>query len=141
MINFFHHGNNIGFSFNGVSGFILLFFLIYEVGFFLFTRTFTIHKIYLYIVVRRQLKQMIPKWWEINSMSFVYIHKKNKYYEVYIKLRRKFNEGWANDFIKVNSIGKIINSDFMNYINEYDQKYQNEIKQWMRNKALEDIGI
>ena len=140
MINFFHDGNNIGFSISGVFGLIFLCFLIYEMGFFIFTRTFTIHKIYLSIVVRRQIKLMIPKWWKTH-INFIFTNKRDKYYGIYVKFNRRFNDGRTVHFIKVNSVGKIIESDFVNAINQHDQKYQSEIKQWLRNKALEDIGI
>ena len=90
MINFFHDGNNIGFSISGVFGLIFLCFLIYEMGFFIFTRTFTIHKIYLSIVVRRQIKLMIPKWWKthINSLRLSIIIQRNELFKNGIKLLR-----------------------------------------------------
>jgi hypothetical protein len=83
---------------------------------------------------------MIPKWWKTH-INFIFTNKRDKYYEIYVKFNRRFNDGRTVHFIKVNSVGKIIESDFVNAINQHDQKYQSEIKQWLRNKALEDIGI
>jgi len=47
MIDFFHEGSQVGFSINSVGGLILFFYIIIELGFFIVTKTFLIHKFFL----------------------------------------------------------------------------------------------
>ena len=163
MINFFHEGSNIGFSINGWSGALLLIYVMIEFAFFILTKTLLIHKFFLGLRVRYQVKKMIPKWWYIQEISYFTINKVNKnkicnelninvsIYEVYIKVRSKVPTGgrqiygdntcYANDWIKVDWLGRIRKEDLISWIESEDDKHQKEIKQWSRNKALEEIGI
>ena len=38
-------------------------------------------------------------------------------------------------------VGEIFREDLISNIEFYDNRYQKEIKQWSRNKSLEEIGI
>ena len=58
MIDFFQEGSNIGFSLSGVSGFILLFYVLIEICFFIVTKTFLIHKMIMGLRVRSQIKKL-----------------------------------------------------------------------------------
>ena len=155
MIDFFHHGSNIGFSINGWSGALLLIYIMIEFAFLITTRTFLIHKLFLGLRVRYQVRKMIPKHWYIHKISYLTINRnktQNKIhddygrYGVYIKVKSKlsidYNNIDTNAWLKVNWLGEIMveNSLFYN-IDLYDNKYQKEIKQWSRDKALEEIGI
>ena len=154
MIDFFQHGSNIGFSINGWSGALLLIYIMIEFAFFIITKTLLIHKIFLGLRVRYQVRKVIPNHWYIKRISYLTINKnriKNQIhddygrYEVYIELKSKIstdnNSIDTNDWIKVNWLGQIFREELMSNIEFYDNRYQKEIKQWSRDKALEEIGI
>lgn len=154
MINFFHEGSNIGFSINGWSGALLLIYVMVEFVFFIITKTLLIHKLFLGLRVRYQVRKVLPKWWYIKKISYLTINR-NKIqnqihddygrYEVYIEVKSKIstdnNNIQTNDWLKVNWLGEIFREDLLSNINSYDSRYQKEIKQWSRDKALEEIGI
>ena len=167
MINFFHEGSNIGFSLSGVSGFILLFYVLIEICFFIVTKTFLIHKMIMGLRVRNQIKKMLPDWWYIEKISYLTINRSTKFsivdpllatwsfqypeYQVYVKVRSKIPTGGrhiygdntctTNDWVKVNWLGKIKIQSLMANILIDDSSHQSKIKQWSREKALEKIGI
>jgi hypothetical protein len=154
MIDFFHEGSNVGFSINGVSGFLFLIYIIIEIVFYLITKTFLVHKLFIGLRVRYQVIKVLPKWWCIKKISYLTINR-NKIqnrihddygrYEVYIELKSKLstddNTIQTNDCLKVNWLGEIFREDLTSNIEFYDNRYQKEIKQWLRNNALEEIGI
>ena len=151
MIDFFQEGSNIGFSLSGVSGFILLFYVLIEICFFIVTKTFLIHKMIMGLRVRSQIKKMLPNWWYIEKMSYLTINRRQGEYQVYVKVRSKIPTGGhhiygdntctTNDWVEVNWLGKIKRQSLMASIFVEDNTHQSEIKQWSREKALEKIGI
>jgi len=163
MFDFYHNVNMIGFTVSGITGGIIFFYIITEIAFLIITKTLFIHKIFLGLRVRYQVKKMIPKWWYIQEISYFTINKVNKnkicnelninvsIYEVYIKVRSKVPTGgrqiygdntcYTNDWIKVDWLGSIRKENLTSWIESEDDKHQKEIKQWSRNKALEEIGI
>jgi hypothetical protein len=151
MIDFFQEGSNIGFSLSGVSGFILLFYVLIEICFFIVTKTFLIHKMIMGLRVRSQIKKMLPNWWYIEKMSYLTINRRQGEYQVYVKVRSKIPTGGhhiygdntctTNDWVEVNWLGKIKRQSLMASIFSEDINHQSHIKQWSREKALEKIGI
>ena len=145
MIDFFHHGSNIGFSLNGVSGLLLLFYVLIEICFFIVTKTFLIHKMIMGLRVRNQIKKMLPDWWYIEKISYLTINKRQGEYQVYVKVRSMLTNSLyvdtTNDWVKVNWLGTIKRQSLMASIFSADIDHQSEIKQWSREKALEKIGI
>ena len=89
MIDFFHEGSNIGFSLNGWSGALLLIYIMIEISFLIISKSFLIHKIFLWFVVRNKIRKVIPKWWSIDRISLLTIYKRNSNYEVFVKLSYK----------------------------------------------------
>jgi len=151
MIDFFQEGSNIGFSLSGVSGFILLFYVLIEICFFIVTKTFLIHKMIMGLRVRSQIKKMLPNWWYIEKMSYLTINRRQGEYQVYVKVRSKIPTGGhhiygdntctTNDWVEVNWLGKIKRQSLMASIFSEDINHQSHIKQWSREKALEKLGI
>ena len=155
MIDFFHHGSNIGFSLNGWSGFLLLIYILIEIFFLVITKVSLTHKILLGIRVRNQIKKMLPNWWYIEKISYYTINKMGGEYEVFIRVRCKIPNGvhqiyednkkvlfgTTNDWVKVNWLGTIKKQSLMASIFVEDKLHENEIKQWSREKTLEKIGI
>ena len=155
MIDFFHHGSNIGFSLNGWSGFLLLIYILIEIFFLVITKVSLTHKILLGIRVRNQIKKMLPNWWYIEKISYYTINKMGGEYEVFIRVRCKIPNGvhqiyednkkvlfgTTNDWVKVNWLGTIKKQSLMASIFVEDKLHENEIKQWSREKTLEKLGI
>ena len=154
MFSFYHEGSQLGLSINGWSGALLLIYVMIEFAFFIATKTLLIHKLFLGLKVRYQVRKVLPKHWYIHKISYLTINR-NKIqnqihddygrYEVYVELKSKIstdnNSIDTNDWIKVNWLGEIFREDLISNIEFYDSKYQKEIKQWSRDKALEEIGI
>jgi hypothetical protein len=151
MIDFFHEGSNIGFSLSGVSGFLLLFYILIEFSFIIVTKTFLIHKLFLGLKVRYQIKKMLPDWWYIEKISYLTINKRQGEYQVYVKVRSKistgsyhiyrFNTCTTNDWVEVTWSGVIKRQSLMASIFSEDINHQSQIKQWSREKTLEKLGI
>jgi hypothetical protein len=151
MIDFFHEGSNIGFSLSGVSGFLLLFYLLIEFSFFIVTKTFLIHKFFLGLRVRYQIKKILPYWWYIEKISYLTINKvqssfdkRQGEYQIYVKVRSKIptvDNNTCTDWIEVNWLGTIKRKSLMVSIFVKDNLHQSQIKQWSREKTLEKLGI
>ena len=145
MINFFHEGSNIGFSLQGWSGALLLIYIIIEISFLIISKSFVIHKIFLWFVVRNKIKKVIPKWWSIDKISLLTIYKRNSNYEVFVKLSYKpSGDISTNDYVKVNFFGEMIeDAEFglLENIKLRDMCRETQIKQWLRDNTLEQLGI
>ena len=145
MIDFFHEGSNIGFSLHGWSGTLLFIYIIIEISFLIISKSFLIHKIFLWFVVRNKIKKIIPKWWSIDRISLLTIYKRNSNYEVFVKLSFKLSEDIStNDYVKVNFFGEIIKDvefGLLENIKLRDMCRETQIKQWSRDNTLEQLGI
>ncbi len=110
-----------------------------------------IHKLVISLRVRSQIKNLLPKWWYIEKISWTKISKDKSGYEVYVRVRSRIPTGGrriygdntctTNDWIKVNWLGRIIKEDLTSWIESEDNLHESEIKQWSRNKSLEELGI
>ena len=151
MIDFFHEGSNIGFSLSGVYGFILLIYILIEIFFLIITKTFLIHKFFLGLRVRYQIKKMLPDWWYIEKISYYTINKvqspfdkRQGEYQIYVKVRSKIptvDNNTCTDWIEVNWLGTIKRKSLMVSIFVKDNLHQSQIKQWSREKTLKKLGI
>ena len=145
MIDFFQEGSNIGFSLHGWSGALLLIYIMIEISFLIISKSFLIHKIFLWFVVRNKIRKVIPKWWSIDRISLLTIYKRNSNYEVFVKLSYKpSGDISTNDYVKVNFFGEMIeDAEFglLENIKLRDMCRETQIKQWSRDNTLEQLGI
>jgi hypothetical protein len=145
MIDFFQEGSNIGFSLNGWSGALLLIYIMIEISFLIISKSFLIHKIFLWFVVRNKIRKAIPKWWSIDRISLLTIYKRNSNYEVFVKLSYKpSGDISTNDYVKVNFFGEMVeDAEFglLENIKLRDMCRENQIKQWSRDNTLDQLGI
>ena len=145
MIDFFQEGSNIGFSLHGWSGALLLIYIMIEISFLIISKSFLIHKIFLWFVVRNKIRKAIPKWWSIDRISLLTIYKRNSNYEVFVKLSYKpSGDISTNDYVKVNFFGEMIeDAEFglLENIKLRDMCRETQIKQWSRDNTLEQLGI
>jgi hypothetical protein len=142
MIDFFQEGSNIGFSLNGWSGFLLLIYIMSELSFIIISKSFLIHKILITLRVFTQLKKKMPKHWSITKINLISIDKKShNIYECYVKANSKYNDLWTNDYIEINRWGTIIKTEIFIKMESYDNYFPDKVKQYNRDKALEQLGI
>jgi hypothetical protein len=145
MIDFFQEGSNIGFSLHGWSGALLLIYIMIEISFLIISKSFLIHKIFLWFVVRNKIRKAIPKWWSIDRISLLTIYKRNSNYEVFVKLSYKpSGDISTNDYVKVNFFGELVEDaefSLLESIKLKDMWRKDQIKQWSRDNTLEKIGI
>lgn len=141
MIDVYHHGSQIGISLHGWGGFLIITYFVLEMVFLFLTKSLLIHKLFIWLRLRRQVKQLIPKWWKISQISLITIERKSTGFEVYVQVKNKITNNWTNDYVIVNWFGKIKNQKLTKLIKSHDVGEELKIKEWMRNKVLEDIGI
>ena len=151
MIDFFHQGSQVGISIHGISGLLLFVYVISVIYLVVSTKSFMIHKLIISLRVRSQIKNLLPKWWYIEKISWTQISKDKSGYEVFVRVRSRIPTGGrriysdntctTNDWVKVNWLGRIIKEDLTSWIESEDNLHESEIKQWSRNKSLEEIGI
>jgi hypothetical protein len=145
MIDFFQEGSNIGFSLNGWSGALLLIYIMIEISFLIISKSFLIHKIFLWFVVRNKIRKAIPNWWSIDRISLLTIYKRNSNYEVFVKLSYKpSGDISTNDYVKVNFFGEMVEDaefSLLESIKLKDMWRKDQIKQWSRDNTLEKLGI
>lgn len=141
MIDFYQHGTQIGISLHGWGGFLLITYFVLEMCFLFLTKSLIVNKLIIWINVRRQVKKLIPRWWQISKISLITIERKSTGFEVYVQVKNKINNNWTNDYIIVNWFGKIKNQKLLKSIKSHDDGEELKIKEWQRNKVLEDIGI
>jgi len=147
MIDFFQNGSQLGITISGISGGLLLFYIIIEICLLIVTGTLLWRKILIGFRVWRNINRVIPSWWKVNKISLITISKKKNNlldwnYECYVSVSSKCVDGlWTNDFVKTNSWGKIIKSNILDNINSLDIKNEYIIKQYNRDSILEELGI
>ncbi len=145
MIEVISEGSNIGISFSGVGGLTLIFYLALETIMLFVSKTFILHKIFLWWRVKSNLRKSIPDWWDIKKVGCLTIQRKSYNCRiVYTKVERNipgFKKEWTNAFVKVNNFGEIIEPDLFG-IKHYDEDLSEEFKRgFNRNKTLEKLGI
>jgi hypothetical protein len=143
MIDVYTHGTEVGISFTNLGGFLLLNYLVFEIIILFRTKSPLIHKLFFWLMVRREVKKIIPDWWDINSIRFVSISKKGAGWIVYVELRSNIpsNKRWVSDWVICDFWGRIKDQVLIKRIKSEDKDHVEEIKSWKRDKALEDIGI
>lgn len=139
MIDFFHNGSNIGFSLNGVSGFILLIYLLIEIFFFIITKVGFLQRLIISTIVYFQLRKKLPEWWSI-KVRILDIQYSNNQTSCYVSIKSKFNDQ-TYDGVKVSRLGKIIETSLYDSYEFCDNEKKDIIRSYKRDKALENLGI
>lgn len=144
MFNFIHSGSSVVFSITGYTGLFLLIYLIIEISSYTITRSFFIHKLIISLRVRREIKKILPEWWKVEYVSLVGIQAKWPNFSVLIRLKSDISThssffGSITTYITANWYGKIEKEAFTDFIKENDNEL--EVKKWLREKRLSEIGI
>ena len=141
MIDVYTHGSQVGLSIHGMGGLIVLSWFVLEMVSLFITKSIIIHKLLIWLMVRRGVKKLLPNWWKIDSVNILTIEKMNIGYKVYVQIRSKVSNEWTNDHIIVNWLGKIKSQRLTEGVKYYDERKVDEIKRWKRDSILEKIGI
>lgn len=142
MIDVYHHGPDIGISIHGIGGFCLLFYFIIEMMLLFLTKSLFIHKLLIYFRLHKELKKIIPDWWTVDKINTLLMQGKSNGFAVYLKISHKVdNDNIIRSYVYVDWLGRIKHYDFDKDIKRIDQKKELQIKEWKRNKSLEELGI
>ena len=122
-------GSNIGISFSGLFGFLLLLYLLVEITSFLTTSTSFIHKIFLYFMVKYRIKKSIPDWWVVSKVGFITISRSGfNSWHIFVDISRNipgYEKKTSCEFLEVNNIGEIKKGSFELAIKLYDEDLDN----------------
>jgi hypothetical protein len=138
-------GSNIGISFSGLFGFLLLIYLLVEITSFFTTSTSFTHKIFLYFIVKYRIKKSIPDWWEVSKVGFITTSRSGfNRWNIFVIISRSipgYEEKTSSEYLFVNNIGKVKKGSFDLSIKLYDEDLGNYKLLHNRNKTLEKLGI
>jgi hypothetical protein len=142
MIDVYSNGSQIGLSLHGWGGILLASYFILEVVNLFITKSLIIHKILIWLRLRREVKKLIPNWWRVDTINIVTIERLNTGYKVYVQIRSKLmGSAWTNDYVIVDWLGGIKNQKLIEGIKWYDDRSGDKIKRWKRDNRLNDLGI
>jgi hypothetical protein len=142
MIDVYSNGSQIGLSLHGWGGMLLASYFFLEVINLFITKSLIIHKILIWLRVRREVKKMIPNWWRVDTINILTIERLNTGYKVYVQIRSKLmGSVWTNDYVIVDWLGGIKNQKLIEGIKWYDDRSVEKIKRWKRDNRLNDLGI
>ena len=138
-------GSNIGISFSGISGFLLLLYFSLEIVSFATTSTSFIHKVFLYFMVKYRVKKSIPDWWVVSKVGFLTTHRIGfNRWSIFVDVSRNipgYDKKLSCELLEVNNIGEIKKGSFYLGIKLYDEDLGNYKVLHDRNKNLEKLGI
>jgi hypothetical protein len=142
MIDVYSNGSQIGLSLHGWGGILLASYFFLEVINLFITKSLIIHKILIWLRLRREVKKLIPNWWRVDTINILTIERLNTGYKVYVQIRSKLmGSAWTNDYVIVDWLGRIKNQKLIEGIKYYDDRSVDKIKRWKRDNRLNDLGI
>jgi hypothetical protein len=155
MIDIYTNGSQVGLSIHGLGGLLLLSYFVLDVISLFATKSLIIHKILIWLRLRREVKKLIPNWWRVDTINILTIERchyqrGNKFlvgYRVYVKIKTKIIKSnpstldWTNDWIIVDRLGRIKHQKLIENIKWYDDRNVDKIKRWKRDNRLNDLGI
>jgi hypothetical protein len=142
MIDVYSNGSQIGLSLHGWGGMLLASYFFLEVINLFITKSLIIHKILIWLRLRREVKKLIPNWWRVDTINILTIERVNTGYKVYVQIRSKLmGSAWTNDYVIVDWLGGIKNQKLIEGIKWYDDRSGDKIKRWKRDNRLNDLGI
>lgn len=138
-------GGNIGISFSGIFGFMILLYLMIEIVSFATTSTSFIHKVFLYFMVKYRVKKSIPEWWDVSKVGFITTSRVGfNRWSIFVDISRNipgYERRDSSEYFHVNNIGELKKGSFDLSISLYDEDLGNYKVLHDRNKTLEKLGI
>lgn len=146
-MDFFIQDNIVGLEFTGLSGMILLIYLIIESMFFYHTKTLIIQNLIVHNIVKRKLNKYISKmrtldstWWILKSLE---IHGNGFLkYKAWVKIEMINTSGETSCWVDVNRL-LIFNLDNLKEQMDYYESAipKSKRKSIKRNNILDELGI
>jgi hypothetical protein len=146
-----NNGDLVGLAFKGVSGFLILLYLIMEIGFIYHTRMTFLQMILLNIRLNSRIQKSIPPWWKVHkSNQLCSINRPFLKYRVWVELRLKENQELKGDlaysnkyngWVYLDRIGRFENDDEINELLQSSKIPEDIRKKYQREKLLNDLNI
>ena len=140
-----NNGEVVGLAFKGVSGFLILLYLIMEIGFIYHTRMTFLQMILLNIRLNSRIKKSLPPWWKVHKTSqLCSINRPFLKYRVWVELRLKESHTYSNKYngwVYLDRIGRFENNDEINELLQASKIPEDIRKKYQREKLLNDLNI
>jgi hypothetical protein len=138
-----NNGEVVGLVFKGVSGFLILLYLIMEIGFIYHTRMTFIQMILLNIGLYKRIQKSLPPWWKVHKTTHLCGFNRPLFkYRVWVELRLKEShtnkyDGW----VYLDIFGRFENKGEINEILLTFKVPEDIKKKYQREKLLNDLNI
>lgn len=144
------NGNTVSISISSWLEVIFLFYFVLEMFSIYNTRMSIIHKLIISPYIIYQINKIIPNHWKIRNIWWILATKRKSLnrFDIYLELMSKikttnkvFIKPLVSDTIQINRIGKITYTNIKKLIDERDNIFSDEVKQFNRNYNLQKLGI
>lgn len=140
-----NNGEVVGLVFKGVSGFLILLYLIMEIGFIYHTRMTFIQMILLNIGLNKRIQKSLPPWWKVHKTNqLCSINRPFLKYRVWVESRLKESHTYSNKYngwVYLDRFGRFENKGEINEILLTSKIPENIKKKYQREKLLNDLNI
>lgn len=138
-----NNGEIVGLVFKGVSGFLILLYLIMETGFVYHTRMTFIQMILLNIRLNSRIQKSLPPYWKVHKTNqLCSINRPFLKYRVWVELRLKEGHTYSNKYngwIYLDRLGRFENKNEINEALCYSNVPEHIKKKYQREKLLNEL--
>jgi hypothetical protein len=135
----------IGIVFKGVSGILILLYLIMETGFIYHTRMTFLQMLIININLKKRINKNLPPWWVVNKTSqLCSINRPFLKYRVWVDLRLKESHTYSNKYngwVYLDRLGRFENKNEINELLRASKIPEDIKKKYQREKLLNDLNI
>ncbi len=135
----------IGIVFKGVSGILILLYLIMETGFIYHTRMTFLQMLIININLKNRINKNLPPWWVVNKTSqLCSINRPLLKYRVWVDLRLKESHTYSNKYngwVYLDRLGRFENKNEINELLRASKIPEDIKKKYQREKLLNDLNI
>lgn len=140
-----NNGEVVGLVVKGVSGILMLLYLIMEIGFIYHTRMTFLQMILLNIRLNSRIQKSLPPWWKVHKTNqLCSINRPFLKYRVWVELRLKESQTYSNKYngwVYLDRIGRFENNDEINELLQASKIPEDIRKKYQREKLLNDLNI
>lgn len=140
-----NNGEVVGLVVKGVSGILMLLYLIMEIGFIYHTRMTFLQMILLNIRLNSRIQKSLPTWWKVHKTNqLCSINRPFLKYRVWVELRLKESQTYSNKYngwVYLDRIGRFENNDEINELLQASKIPEDIRKKYQREKLLNDLNI
>jgi len=128
----------------GVSGLLLLLYIILEIVSLKFRKISFLHSILIYSIYLYRFDKTIPIGWKNKTKfhDFGFLRKGGKTYSVMQHLDSEVEEKRIYTFVHIDWLGRILKNDIADVCRKHEETMDpQKIKSFRREKTLKDLGI